>query len=234
MRTPADHMGVGPILELNDIHLTLTSPAGPVKILRGAHLVVEAGATVAITGPSGAGKSTLLMVIAGLEAPQQGRIQVAGQSILTLNEDALARFRRETIGIVFQSFHLVPGMTALENIALPLDLAGQRDSLSQARTLLTAVGLAHRADHYPVQLSGGEQQRVAIARAFAAQPALVLADEPTGNLDHATGQKIIDLLFDLAQAQGTTFIMVTHDMALAGRCTQQWRMEDGLLDRVQP
>ena len=212
---------------LEDVHLTLASAAGAVNVLRGAALSVAAGETVSLVGPSGSGKSTLMMVIGGLERPDRGRVAVAGTDLAGLDEDALARFRRDTVGIVFQSFHLIPTMTALENVAVPLELAGRADAFAAARDGLAAVGLAERVLHYPGQLSGGEQQRVALARAFAAGPKLLLADEPTGNLDTATGRHVIDLLFELAAARGTTLLLITHDRDLARRCDRILHMEDG-------
>jgi putative ABC transport system ATP-binding protein len=216
-----------PMILLDDVHLTLTSAAGAVNVLRGASLRVEAGETVSLVGPSGSGKSTLLMVTGGLERPSRGRVQVAGADLGALDEDALARFRRDTIGIVFQSFHLIPTMTALENVAIPLELAGRGEAFAIARDELAAVGLAERVLYYPGQLSGGEQQRVALARAFAAGPRLLLADEPTGNLDTATGRHVIDLLFALAAERGTTLLLITHDRDLARRCERTVHMADG-------
>ncbi|MDA8230895.1 MAG: ATP-binding cassette domain-containing protein [Magnetospirillum sp.] len=216
-----------PLIRLEGVVLNLASSAGEVNVLRGVDLTVAAGETVGVVGPSGSGKSTLLMVIAGLEAVTAGRVRVAGADLAALDEDALARFRRGAVGIVFQSFHLVPTMTALENVAVPLELAGARDAFDRAEAELAAVGVANRRHHYPSQLSGGEQQRVAIARAFVARPRLLLADEPTGNLDGATGRAVIDLLFDLHARQGTTLVLVTHDMALAGRCGRVVRVADG-------
>ena len=212
---------------LEDVHLTLASAAGAVNVLRGAALRVGAGETVSLVGPSGSGKSTLMMVIGGLERPNRGRVAVAGTDLAGLDEDALARFRRDTIGIVFQSFHLIATMTALENVAIPLELAGRADAFAAARDGLAAVGLAERVLHYPGQLSGGEQQRVALARAFAASPKLLLADEPTGNLDTATGRHVIDLLFELSAARGTTLLLITHDRDLARRCDRVLHMADG-------
>src|SRR5579875_1710405 len=191
-----------PLILLEDVRLTLASAAGPVNVLRGISCAIAAGESVGLVGPSGSGKTTLMMVLGGLERPSAGRVLIAGQDLGSLDEDALARFRRDTIGIVFQSFHLVPTMTALENVAIPLELAGRSDAFDQARAGLAAVGLEHRLFHYPGQLSGGEQQRVAIARAFAAGPSLLLADEPTGNLDGATGRIVIDLLFQLSAEHG--------------------------------
>ncbi|WP_173980820.1 ABC transporter ATP-binding protein [Magnetospirillum sp. UT-4] len=217
----------GSLIQLGDVHLNLASMAGEVNVLRGVDLTVEGGETVGVVGPSGSGKSTLLMVIAGLERATSGTVRVAGHDLSALDEDALARFRRGAVGIVFQSFHLVPTMTALENVAIPLELAGARDAFDLAAAELGAVGLAHRLSHYPGQLSGGEQQRVALARAFVARPKLLLADEPTGNLDQATGRAIVELLFDLHGRHGTTLLLVTHDPALAARCGRVVHVEDG-------
>mgnify|MGYP001442411578 CR=1 FL=1 len=217
------------MVEIKDLHLSLVGGAGPVNILRGIDLQIEAGQTVSIVGPSGAGKTTLLMALSGLERPTDGIIQVAGVNLHQLNEDGLARFRRRHIGIVFQSFHLVPTMTALENVALPLEFAGSNDAAERAAIALKATGLEHRLDHFPAELSGGEQQRVALARAFVANPSLILADEPTGNLDRETGQKVMELLFDLQHQHGTTLILVTHDERLAARCQLQIKMSDGSL-----
>jgi putative ABC transport system ATP-binding protein len=199
-----------PAISLEDVSLTLASAAGPVNILSGVTLSVDAGDTVALLGPSGSGKSSLLMVAAGLEAPTKGRVIVAGQDLTQLGEDALARFRRGHVGIVFQSFHLIPTMTALENVAVPLELLGARDAFERAKTELQAVGLGARLDHYPSQLSGGEQQRVALARASAPQPKVLFADEPTGNLDGVTGAEVADLLFALHTRAQTTLFLVTH------------------------
>jgi len=218
-----------PIVSINDLHLSLVGGAGPVNILCGIDLTVSQGETISIVGPSGAGKTTLLMALSGLERPSSGRVRVAGVELGDADEDQLARFRRRHIGIVFQSFHLVPTMTALENVALPLEFAGRPDALEQAAIALEATGLADRVAHFPGQLSGGEQQRVALARAFVARPSLILADEPTGNLDRETGQKVIQLLFDLQANIGTTLLLVTHDPQLAGRCQRSLRMADGLL-----
>jgi len=216
-----------PMVLLDDVHLTLTSAAGAVNVLRGVSLKVATRETVSLVGPSGSGKSTLMMVTAGLERPTAGRVVVAGVDLGSRDEDALARFRRDTIGIVFQSFHLIPTMTALENVAVPLELAGRSDAFDAAREGLAAVELDHRLLHYPGQLSGGEQQRVALARAFAAGPKLLLADEPTGNLDTVTGAHIIDLLFALSAARGTTLLLITHDRDLAMRCDRIVHMADG-------
>ncbi|MGN6516363.1 MAG: ABC transporter ATP-binding protein [Rhizomicrobium sp.] len=216
-------------IDLHDIRLTLTSAAGPVDILSGLSLTVARGETLALLGPSGSGKSSLLMVAAGLEAPTGGRVSIAGTDITALGEDELARFRREHIGIVFQSFHLIPTMTALENVAVPLELAGARDAFVRARTELETVGLGHRLDHYPGQLSGGEQQRVALARAIAPRPGVLFADEPTGNLDTHTGEEISELLFALHARAKTTLFLVTHEERLAQQCSRIVRLKDGLI-----
>ncbi|MGD0865009.1 MAG: ATP-binding cassette domain-containing protein [Rhizomicrobium sp.] len=214
-------------IRLEDVRLTLASAAGPVNILAGVSLEIASGETVALLGPSGSGKSSLLMVAAGLEAPTSGRISVSGTDLTKLGEDALARFRRGAIGIVFQSFHLIPTMTALENVAVPLELSGARDAFARARAELDAVGLAARVDHYPGQLSGGEQQRVALARAIAPRPAVLFADEPTGNLDGQTGADVADLLFALHERAKTTLFLVTHEETLARRCARIVRLKDG-------
>ncbi|WP_368904719.1 ABC transporter ATP-binding protein [Taklimakanibacter lacteus] len=216
-----------PIVSLENVHLTLPSRAGPVDILRGIDLSVRPGEALGIVGPSGSGKTTLLMVIAGLERVSSGTISVAGTLLNGKNEDALARFRRDAIGIVFQSFHLIPTMTALENVAVPLEFKGVADALGQAGKHLDRVGLGHRLSHYPGQLSGGEQQRVAIARALASGARIILADEPTGNLDLDTGKAIMDLLFTLKQEDGATLLLITHDPALAQRCDRIASVRDG-------
>ena len=216
-------------IELDYVHLTLDGPAGQVNILRGVSLIVPQGEALAVVGPSGSGKTTMLMVTAGLERITSGRVSVAGKDYADLNEDGLALFRRDNIGIVFQSFHLIPTMTALENVAVPLEFAGRTDAFDRAEEQLNAVGLSHRIGHYPGQLSGGEQQRVALARAFAVKPKLLLADEPTGNLDGGTGQQIIDLLFELHDTSKTTLMLITHDMKLAGRCDRVVRIGDGVI-----
>ena len=218
------------MVEINDLHLSLVGGAGAVNILRGIDLRVLRGETISIVGPSGAGKTTLLMALSGLESPSAGQVRVADTDLTVLDEDRLARFRRQHVGIVFQSFHLVPTMTALENVALPLEFAGRRDAREVARQALQKTGLDQRLGHFPGELSGGEQQRVALARAFVNQPSLILADEPTGNLDRETGEKVMDLLFDLQQKQGTTLVLVTHDAALAARCDRLVRMMDGRLE----
>ncbi|MDN3567778.1 ABC transporter ATP-binding protein [Paeniroseomonas aquatica] len=203
--------------------------AGEVNILRGVDLEVGRGEAVGLVGPSGSGKTSLLMLLAGLERATAGTLRVAGQALGGMDEDALARFRREHVGIVFQAFHLIPTMTALENVAVPLEFAGRRDAFARAEAALAAVGLGHRIGHYPGQLSGGEQQRVALARATVAEPPLLLADEPTGNLDRETGRQVMDLLFGLRERLGTTLLLITHDQALAERCGRVVRMEDGLV-----
>jgi putative ABC transport system ATP-binding protein len=217
----------GPLVALDDVRLTLASAAGPVDILRGISLTIKAGETVALLGPSGSGKSSLLMVLAGLERPSAGRVELAGHDLAALDEDGLARLRRHHVGIVFQSFHLIPTMNALENVAIPLELAGDRSALAMAGAALERVGLGHRLTHYPGQLSGGEQQRVAIARAFAAGPQLLLADEPTGNLDGETGRTVMDRLFAEHARLGTALLLITHDAELAARCEREIVLADG-------
>jgi putative ABC transport system ATP-binding protein len=215
------------LVSVRDLHLTVPSAAGPVNILRGIDLDVGVGEAVGIVGPSGSGKTSLLMVLAGLERPSSGSVSLAGRDLTGLDEDALARLRRDQVGIVFQSFHLIPTMTALENVAIPLELAGARDATARARVALESVGLGHRLTHLPSQLSGGEQQRVALARAFAPAPRLLLADEPTGNLDGDTGAVVMDLLFAMQARTGTTLLLITHDPALAARCGRTIRIADG-------
>ncbi len=219
-----------PVLSLTDAKLTLDGNAGPVEILRGISLDVSRGETLGLIGPSGSGKSSLLMLMGGLERATGGRIAALGQDLTAMDEDALARFRRQHMGVVFQSFHLIPTMTALENVATPLELAGHADAFERAAEELATVGLAARADHYPAQLSGGEQQRVALARASAPRPAILLADEPTGNLDGPNGQAIMDLLFGLRNRHGATLVLVTHAPELADRCDRVIRLRDGVLD----
>ncbi len=215
------------MVRLRNVELTLESRAGPVNILNGIDLDVRSGETVSVVGPSGSGKTSMMMLIGGLERQSAGTVEVAGQDLSALDEDGLARFRRDNIGIVFQDFHLVPTMTALENAAVPLELAGRADAFDRARTALAAVGLDHRLAHHPGQLSGGEQQRVAIARATVCEPGLLLADEPTGNLDGGTGGAVIDLLFALCAERGATLVLITHNPALAGRCARRVALEDG-------
>ncbi|HET7849149.1 MAG TPA: ABC transporter ATP-binding protein [Pseudolabrys sp.] len=219
-----------PAIALAGINLTLGQGANRVHILKDIDLNIGTGGTVGLVGPSGSGKSTLLMVMAGLERPDTGSVAVAGHELQKLDEDALARFRGRNIGIVFQSFHLIPTMTALENVAVPLELAGAAAPEKTARDELAAVGLADRVNHYPAELSGGEQQRVALARALAPNPAVLLADEPTGNLDEETGKQIVDLLFAGHARRGTTLILVTHDQALAARCGRIVHLRSGRID----
>ncbi len=220
-----------PILSLNDAVLTLDGNAGRVEILHGITLQVQRGDSLALIGPSGSGKSSLLMLMGGLERATGGTITAMGRDLGSMDEDSLARFRRDHMGVVFQSFHLIPTMTALENVATPLELAGHADAFDRARAELDAVGLAHRADHYPAQMSGGEQQRVALARAAAPRPDILLADEPTGNLDERNGAAIMDLLFGLRDRHGATLILVTHSNRLAQRCDRVIRLRDG---RIAP
>jgi putative ABC transport system ATP-binding protein len=216
-----------PILALDGAQLTLAGNAGPVEVLRGITLTVERGQSVGLIGPSGSGKSSLLMLMGGLERPTAGTVRALGHDLGAMDEDALARFRRGSMGVVFQSFHLIPTMTALENVALPLELSGAADAFDRAEAELRAVGLGHRLDHVPAQLSGGEQQRVALARAVVSRPEILLADEPTGNLDAANGAAVMDLLFDLRDRHGATLIMVTHAPELAARCDRVVRLLDG-------
>ena len=219
--------GPDSMIRLDGVQLKLASAAGEVNILRGIDLTVGRDETVGVVGPSGSGKSSMMMIVAGLERATAGRVTVAGVELGAMSEDALARFRRDRIGIVFQAFHLIPTMTALENVAVPLELAGRRDAFARADAELGAVGLGARLGHYPAQLSGGEQQRVALARAFAVEPELLLADEPTGNLDGETGAQVIELLFGLRARRGTTLLLITHDPALAARCGRIVRLVDG-------
>ncbi|PZU86566.1 MAG: ABC transporter ATP-binding protein [Chelatococcus sp.] len=222
--------GSAPAIGLKDVHLSLGRGAARVHILKGVSLSLPAGEATGLVGPSGSGKSTLLMTMAGLERPDSGVVTVAGQDLGALGEDGLAVFRGRHIGIVFQSFHLVPTMTARENVALPLELAGAPDAFPRAEAELRNVGLGHRMDHYPAQLSGGEQQRVAIARAVATDPAILVADEPTGNLDESTGRSIVDLIFALRRERGATLVLVTHDLALAALCDRTVRLRAGRIE----
>ena len=228
----ANEQAHGPLVHLEDVSLTLGSASGDVNILKGISFSLDPGETVSVVGPSGSGKTSMLMLVAGLESASGGRLEVCGLDLRSRNEDRLALFRRDNVGIVFQGFHLIPTMTALENVAIPMELGGRGDAFERARESLESVGLGHRLDHYPGQLSGGEQQRVALARAFAIRPKLLLADEPTGNLDGATGQQIIDLMFRLSDELGTTLLLITHDTALAERCSRIVRMADGRLSEM--
>ncbi|MAK11577.1 MAG: ATP-binding cassette domain-containing protein [Rhizobiales bacterium TMED83] len=212
-----------------NLFVTLPSQAGAVNIIRGIDLSISSGETVGLIGPSGSGKSTLLMVLAGLEPASRGEVVVSGHDYANMDEDALSRFRRSHVGIVFQSFHLVPTMTAVENVALPLELAGDAAAFEKAEAMLAEVGLSHRLTHYPAQMSGGEQQRTALARALVANPPVLFADEPTGNLDQNTGRQIMDLILRLAAERGTTVLLITHDRALADRCARVETMQDGQL-----
>lgn len=217
------------LITLKNIQLRLYSDSGPVEVLRGIDLDIDRGESIAVVGPSGSGKTSLLMVVAGLEPATGGSLTSVGHDLGALDEDALARYRRDHVGIVFQEFHLVPTMTAVENVAIVLEFSGQSDAFARAKQELHAVGLGHRLEHYPGQLSGGEQQRVALARSFVTQPDILLADEPTGSLDQATGHKVLDLLFALRERNGTTLIMVTHSSELATRCSRLVRLVDGLI-----
>jgi putative ABC transport system ATP-binding protein len=219
-----------PAIQLDNVHLSLGQGASRVHILKGISLSIPRGEAVGLVGPSGSGKSTLLMTLAGLERADKGDVVIDGQNLGGLNEDGLARFRGRRIGIVFQSFHLIPTMTALENVAVPLELAGMSDAFSRATRELDAVGLGHRLSHYPAQLSGGEQQRVALARALAPDPAILVADEPTGNLDEGTGGQIVDLLFRLKTERGATLVLVTHDLGLARKCDRMVRIRSGVIE----
>jgi putative ABC transport system ATP-binding protein len=230
---PPDKPPAGPLVRVRDLRFTVPAASGPVNILRGISLDIEAGEAVALLGPSGSGKTSLLMLLAGLEHASGGSIRFAGREITGLDEDSLARWRRDSIGIVFQAFHLIPTMTALENVTVPLELAGRRDAGRRALAALAAVGLDHRLTHLPGQLSGGEQQRVALARALAPDPALLLADEPTGNLDQQTGAAVMDLLFGRCAETGAALLLITHDPELAARCARRVHIADGrVLDGV--
>ena len=220
-------------IELREVNLSLGRGAGRVHILKDIDLDIGRGEAVGLIGPSGSGKSTLLMAIAGLERPDSGRVKVLGEDLLRLGEDELARFRGRNVGIVFQSFHLIPTMTALENVAVPLELAGDRRAFQRAEEELRAVGLGERLTHYPAELSGGEQQRVALARALAPRPQLLVADEPTGNLDEATGNGIVELLFKSRETHETTLVLVTHDPTLAARCDRVVPIRSGRIETPQ-
>ncbi len=217
-------------IRLEGVHLSLGRAASRVHILKGISLEVRPGEALGLVGPSGSGKSTLLMTMAGLERPDEGSVVIEGQDLGALNEDGLARFRGRHIGIVFQAFHLIPTMTALENVAVPLELSGHSNPFKRARDELAGVGLADRVNHYPAQLSGGEQQRVALARALAPEPSLLVADEPTGNLDEATGESVIELMFRMKRERGATLVLVTHDNSLAARCDRMIRLRSGQID----
>ncbi len=219
------------VIDAQDVTLRFGSGDAAVDVLRGVSVQVMAGERLAILGPSGSGKSSLMAVLAGLERASSGKVMIAGADFSALDEDGLARARRGRIGIVLQAFHLIPTMTALENVAVPLELAGRGDAAAVARTELVAVGLGHRLGHYPTQMSGGEQQRVGLARAIAARPALIFADEPTGNLDEATGSSVIDLLFGRLAETGATLVLITHDAGLAERCDRVIEMRDGHIVR---
>jgi putative ABC transport system ATP-binding protein len=229
MNDISNHPSAAGVIALRGVDLSLGRGAARVHILRQINLNIGRGEAVALLGPSGSGKSTLLMVLTGLEQPDTGSVTVAGQDLRQLGEDGLARFRGKNVGIVFQAFHLIPTMTALENVAVPLEFAGERDALERAKQELAAVGLAERLHHYPAELSGGEQQRVALARALAPNPAILVADEPTGNLDETTGSEIIELLFRGHSERGTTLVLVTHDTDLAARCDRVLHMHSGSL-----
>ncbi|WP_457796605.1 ABC transporter ATP-binding protein [Methylocystis sp. S23] len=219
-----------PVIELADVDLTLGEGAARVHVLKGVSLSIALGETVSLLGPSGSGKSTLLMTLAGLERPDSGSVKIDGSDLGALSEDALARFRGEKIGVVFQSFQLIPTMTALENVAVPLELAGKSEAFDIAAAELEAVGLGQRLSHYPAQLSGGEQQRVALARALAPDPLILAADEPTGNLDSETGASVIDLIFAQQKRRGATLVLVTHDPGLAARCGRRVRLRSGRIE----
>ena len=221
------HQSAAPVIMLDQARLALSSAEGMVEILRGISLLIEAGETVGVLGPSGAGKTSLLMIMAGLESLTGGSISLAENDITTMGEDALAALRRDQVGIVFQAFRLIPSMTALQNVAVPMELAGRRDADEMAATALEAVGLGHRKTHLPDQMSGGEQQRVAIARAIATRPRILLADEPTGNLDSGTSEKVIATLFEATKSAGAALVLVTHDADLAERCERVLTIEDG-------
>ena len=230
MQDSAENGQSDAVIRLSDVHLTLGEGASRVHVLNGITIGVKAGESVGVVGPSGSGKSTLLMVMAGLERVDSGLVELAGEDFSQLNEDGLAAFRGRNIGIIFQSFHLIPNMTALENVAVPLELAGVPDAFEKAERELKAVGLGERLSHYPMQMSGGEQQRVAIARALAPDPKILVADEPTGNLDEDTGSQIADLLFAQQRERGTTLVLVTHDPALAKKCDRSLAVRSGEIE----
>ncbi|CTQ69732.1 ABC transporter ATP-binding protein [Roseibium alexandrii] len=221
-----------PAIALKNVHLTLGEGAGQVHILKGIDLEIGKSTSVGLVGPSGSGKSTLLMVMAGLERADEGSVVVAGSELGGLSEDQLALFRGRNVGIIFQSFHLVPNMTALENVAVPLELAGDADAFKKAQAELEAVGLGKRLHHYPAQMSGGEQQRVAVARALVVEPEILIADEPTGNLDDSTGAQIVDLMFSAQRDRKTTLVLVTHDPALAEKCDRVIRVRSGEIEET--
>jgi len=221
-----------PAIALKNVHLTLGDGAGRVHILKGIDLEIEKGTSVGLVGPSGSGKSTLLMVMAGLERADEGSVQVAGSELGPLSEDRLAQFRGRNVGIIFQSFHLVPNMTALENVAVPLELSGDPSAFDKAKAELAAVGLGNRLHHYPAQMSGGEQQRVAVARALVVEPEILIADEPTGNLDETTGGQIVDLMFSAQRVRSTTLVLVTHDPILAAKCDRMIRVRSGEIEEA--
>lgn len=221
-----------PAIALKNVHLTLGEGAGQVHILKGIDLEISKGTSVGLVGPSGSGKSTLLMVMAGLERADEGAVKVANSELGPMSEDQLARFRGRNVGIIFQSFHLVPNMTALENVAVPLELAGDGSAFDKAKAELEAVGLGNRMHHYPAQMSGGEQQRVAVARALVVEPEILIADEPTGNLDESTGTQIVDLMFTAQRERGTTLVLVTHDPNLAEKCDRTIRVRSGEIEET--
>jgi putative ABC transport system ATP-binding protein len=226
------HQPDGSAIHLDQVHLSLGRDAARVHILKGISLEVARGEAIGLIGPSGSGKSTLLMTLAGLERADSGKVIIDGQDLSALDEDGLATFRGRRIGIVFQSFHLIPTMTAIENVAVPLELAGVPDAFDRARSELEGVGLGQRLRHYPAQLSGGEQQRVALARALAPEPAILVADEPTGNLDETTGGSIVELMFRLKDRKGATLVLVTHDLSLARRCDRMVRIRSGVIEQA--
>lgn len=228
------HASGGDAIALDRVSLSLRGPSGNINILDGVDLEVPQGEALGVVGPSGSGKTSMLMLIAGLERASAGSVRVAGTELNALGEDALARYRRDRIGIVFQAFHLIPTMSAIENVAVPLEFAGRSDAFERAEAALTEVGLGHRLTHFPGQLSGGEQQRLALARAFAPEPSLLLADEPTGNLDQGTGSRIIELMFRLHSERATTLMLITHDRALASRCDRIVEIRDGRLSELDP